>query len=113
MVRCLTGQTCGEGGPDKQITRESGVLDLLEAGDNLMVDRGFDISNIVPNGVSVNIPPFLAGGRRAGYDYQTALITHPEQANRSRMIREIDDLEIWIDENQTSFFLTRSCRGNS
>ena len=46
---------------DKQITRESGVLDLLEPGDNVMVDRGFDISNIVPNGVSVNMPPFLAG----------------------------------------------------
>ena len=26
-----------------------------------MVDRGFDISNIVPDGVSVNMPPFLAG----------------------------------------------------
>ena len=46
---------------DKQITRESGVLDLLEPGDNVMVDRGFDISNIVPDGVSVNMPPFLAG----------------------------------------------------
>lgn len=46
---------------DKQITRESGVLDLLEAGDNVMVDRGFDISAIVPAGVSVNMPPFLAG----------------------------------------------------
>ena len=46
---------------DKQITCESGVLDLLEAGDNVMVDRGFDISNFVPNVVSVNIPPFLAG----------------------------------------------------
>ena len=43
---------------DKQITRESGVLDLLDAGDNVMVDRGFDISNIVPDGV---MPPFLAG----------------------------------------------------
>ena len=46
---------------DKQITRESGVLDLLDEGDNVMVDRGFDISDIVPNGVSVNMPPFLAG----------------------------------------------------
>ena len=46
---------------DKHITRESGVLDLLEPGDNVMVDRGFDISGIVPAGVTVNIPPFLAG----------------------------------------------------
>ena len=46
---------------DKQITRESGVLDLLSSGDNVMVDRGFDIKDIVPDGVTVNIPPFLAG----------------------------------------------------
>ena len=46
---------------DKQITWESGVLDLLDAGDNVKVDRGFDISNIVPDGVTVNMPPFLAG----------------------------------------------------
>ena len=51
------------GGPvsDKQITRESGVLELLEAGDNVMVDRGFDNAGIVPDGVAVNMPPFLAG----------------------------------------------------
>ena len=46
---------------DKQITRESGVLDLIESGDNIMVDRGFDIKDIVPQGVTVNMPPFLAG----------------------------------------------------
>ena len=46
---------------DKQITRESGVLDLIESGDNIMVDRGFDIKDIVPEGVTVNMPPFLAG----------------------------------------------------
>ncbi|XP_020601424.1 uncharacterized protein LOC110040523 [Orbicella faveolata] len=42
---------------DKQITKESGVLGLLEPGNNVMVDHGFDISN----GLSVNMPPFLAG----------------------------------------------------
>lgn len=46
---------------DKQITRESGVLDLLQAGDNVMVDHGFDISTLVPAGVTVNMPPFVAG----------------------------------------------------
>ena len=46
---------------DKQITRESGVLELLEADDNVMVDRGFDIAGIVPDGVAVNLPPFSGG----------------------------------------------------
>lgn len=33
---------------DKQITRETGVLALIESGDNIMVDRGFDLKDIVP-----------------------------------------------------------------
>ena len=40
-----------------QIAIESGVLDLLQAGDNFMVDRGFEISAVVPYGV--NMPPFF------------------------------------------------------
>eukprot|EP00795_Rhopilema_esculentum_P003906 gene3906-15222_t len=43
---------------DKEITQKCGVLQLLENGDNIMADRGFDISNILPPGVSLNIPPF-------------------------------------------------------
>ena len=46
---------------DKQINRASAVLDLIESGDNIMVDRGFDIKDIVPEGVTVNMPPFIAG----------------------------------------------------
>ena len=46
---------------DKQITRASGVLALLYSGDNVMVDRGFDIRDILPDGVMLNMPPFLAG----------------------------------------------------
>ena len=26
-----------------------------------MVDRGFDISEVMPNGVIINMPPFMAG----------------------------------------------------
>lgn len=61
MVRFLTCHTYGVGGYLTSKLLGKGVLDLLDAGDNVMVDRGFDISNIVPDGVTVNMPPFLAG----------------------------------------------------
>ncbi len=45
---------------DKQLTRRSGLYDLLEAGDSVMADRGFDIQDdLTVLGVQLNMPPFL------------------------------------------------------
>ena len=47
---------------DQMLTRKSGLLDLLEKGDSVMADRGFNIQDdLTPLGVKVNIPPFLKG----------------------------------------------------
>ncbi len=46
---------------DKKITNDCGILNLLEPGDELMADRGFDIESDMPNGVFLNIPPLLDG----------------------------------------------------
>ena len=48
---------------DKAITKDSGLLEQLEPGDMVLADKGFLISDIVPQGVSVNIPPFLNNGK--------------------------------------------------
>lgn len=38
------------------------MLDLLESGDTVMADHGFNIQDdLTPLGVRVNIPPFLKG----------------------------------------------------
>ncbi|KAF3834173.1 hypothetical protein F7725_025377 [Dissostichus mawsoni] len=44
---------------DKEIIRDSGVLQHFKPGDLILADKGFLIQNILPEGVTVNIPPFL------------------------------------------------------
>ena len=47
---------------DKELTRRCGILELLEAGDSVMADRGFDINeDLILRGVGLNIPPFMRG----------------------------------------------------
>ena len=46
---------------DKEITKQSGILTLLERGDNVMADRGFVLNDLLePLGCTLNIPPFLS-----------------------------------------------------
>ena len=45
---------------DKQIFLKLGVIRYFQTGDLILADKGFLIQNILPPGVSVNIPPFLS-----------------------------------------------------
>lgn len=45
---------------DKEITRCCGILDLIEEGDSIMADKGFDIEYLLLEKKAIlNIPPFL------------------------------------------------------
>ena len=46
---------------DKDITKQSGILELLKKGDDCMADKGFNIKDLLePIGVTLNIPPCLS-----------------------------------------------------
>ena len=44
---------------DKAIVQHCGILNQLAPGDLVLADKGFLIHDIMPQGVSVNLPPFL------------------------------------------------------
>ena len=48
---------------DKVIVQKSGLLRHFVADDLVLADKGFLIQDIVPVGVSVNVPPFLNHGK--------------------------------------------------
>lgn len=51
---------------DKEITKSSGILDLLESGDSVMVDKGFTIEKELRDvGATLVIPPFLTSKRKS------------------------------------------------
>lgn len=49
---------------DKEIVIRSGVLRTLQAGDLVLADKGFLVHDILPPGVSLNIPAFLPSVNR-------------------------------------------------
>ena len=64
---------------DREIVERSGIPDLpFNEGDSVMADKGFTVSDILPLGVSLNIPPFLG----------TSTQMPPEDVVRTQ---EIDD----------------------
>ena len=73
---------------DKQVTRDCRILNMLEPGDDVMADRGFDIESDMPDGVKLNIPPFLNGAPKlsVGDENETrriaAVRVHVERAIR-------------------------------
>ena len=56
---------------DKQITKDCGILDLLEEGDSIIADKGFEIADDLPKGVTLNIPPFLRGNDHLSIEDET------------------------------------------
>ena len=64
---------------DREIVTRSGFLNLpFDRGDSVMADRGFTVEDLLPHGVSLNIPPFLeVRGKSALRDTVNCLPLYP------------------------------------
>ena len=48
---------------DKSIVAHSGIVEKMQPGDMILADKGFVMQDLLPAGVSLNVPPFLKNKR--------------------------------------------------
>lgn len=64
---CFISSGFGGRCSDKKIVTESGFLDILEPGDIVLADKGFDISDLIESrGATLNIPAYLKNKKQFG-----------------------------------------------
>jgi len=82
---------------DREIVVRSGLLDLpFQEKDSIMADKGFTLQDLLPLGVSLNIPPFL--GSSAQMPAQDVVHTQEICCLRihvERAINKIKKFHIW------------------
>ncbi|XP_065195428.1 uncharacterized protein LOC135827887 [Sycon ciliatum] len=76
---------------DKKLTKRSGLMKLMEKGDAIMADRGFDIADLLPEGVDLNIPPFL--GSRDQLDEEEVIETRRIASVRIHVERAMERIK--------------------
>ena len=90
---------------DREIVERGGILDLpFNEGDDVMADKGFTIEDLLPLGVSLNIPLFLGQSQQMPVEdvVKTQVIAslriHVEKA-----IIKIKNFHIWDRITQLTF----------
>ena len=82
---------------DKDITTRSGIIDLIEPNDPVMVDKGFLIQDLLePKNATLVIPPFL--GQKGKFSSEEVAKTHEIARLRihvERAIRRIKEYHIF------------------
>lgn len=82
---------------DREIVIRSGFLDLpFSNGDSVMADKGFTIEDLLPLGVSLNIPPFLGGSNQmAAKDVVKTQEIASLRIHIERAINKIKNFHVW------------------
>lgn len=81
---------------DKEITKKSGILDLLEPGDVVMADKGFTIEDMLCSvGARLIIPPFKFAKQFSKQDCEKTQAIARLRILVERVIRRVKENHIW------------------
>ena len=82
---------------DREIVLRSGILSQsFDCGDSVMADKGFQIQDILPLGVGLNIPPFLGSDApTSGEDVVRTQQIASLRIHVERAINKIKNFRIW------------------
>ena len=87
---------------DKEITKRSGILSLLEESDSVLIDKGFVIADLLePLKVSSDLPPFLTSNRAK---FQEAELQETQNIEKARILVERAIRRIKENKYLTEFF---------
>ena len=77
-----------------------GLLEKLELGDNIVAERGFNNADVLPSGVTLNIPPFKGGRDQL----------NPEETDETTRIAAVRiHVEHAIGQTKNYHILDRNC----
>jgi len=84
---------------DIELTTKCGLLDLLQAGDNVMADKGFKIEDVLKeHGITLNIPPFMSDGKLSKQDVKLTREVATLRIHVERAIERVKNFRI-LDGN--------------
>lgn len=79
---------------DKAIVEHSNIMASMKPGDLILADKGFVMQDLVPQGVSVNVPPFLKNKRFTLEEVKTTKSIARARVHVERAIARIKNYSI-------------------
>uniref|UniRef100_A0A224Z9Z9 THAP domain containing, apoptosis associated protein 2 family protein n=1 Tax=Rhipicephalus zambeziensis TaxID=60191 RepID=A0A224Z9Z9_9ACAR len=88
---CFVPELWGGHVSDTEIVQKSNLLDHLQPGDGVMVDKGFRLDTIFPPTIKVYIPPFKMGSQLSAGDVIATRKIAGARIHVERVIRRIKE----------------------
>lgn len=93
-IICYTSKLFPGSTSDKMLFNESGLANALNPGDMILADKGFLIHDLLPQGVSLNLPPFAVNPQFTPAEARCTTQLAQRRIHVERAIQRIKNFQI-------------------